>query len=174
MKPERCRATGIFSVHVHSHMQARRCLQLAAESSNWVNETLSLLTHVQTHARHCKRTVYTQVSYMRNASVVSEFLFPFADKQRTYWHFTKTSRKLTGISDYFYGLIRLSCIRRHPRVRARYMLIDPIRRSDTFIAGIRVILSWNNVFTLFTIRWRPRLFLARGVHCETREWNTYN
>lgn len=51
-------------------------LQLAAESSNWVNETPSLLTHVQTHARRCKRTVCTQVSYMRNASVASEFLFP--------------------------------------------------------------------------------------------------
>lgn len=108
---------GILSVHVHSHMQARRCLQLAAKSSNWVNETPSLLTHVQTHARRCKRTVCTQVSHMRNTGVSPLNFCSLRRQAPDVLTFYQGEPQAPSTQEYptifVAGLIRLSCIRWH-------------------------------------------------------------
>lgn len=129
----------------HTTLLLAAC-SLQRNRSNWVNETPSLLTHVRTHTlARCKRTVYTQVSYMRNARECRFWIsVPSApDKRRTYWHFTKASHKLPRRREYpaifAAGLIRLSRIRRrHVTASAsgRHTLIDPIWRRDTFIAVI--------------------------------------
>lgn len=166
--PSDCGRRGIsLGARAFAHASARRwlaacSLQLAAESPNWVNETLSPLTHVQTHARRRLQAhrLHAGVLYAQRARV-SPLNFSSLRRQApdVLTFYQGASRKLfpflpAGISGYFCGRSNSVIFAFGgvvwPRVQARYTrLIDPSFVALTLLsrAYTRVMLpDWNNAF----------------------------
>lgn len=150
-------------------MDGGRCSQLAVESSNWVNETSSFLTHIleymytythYTHtacccivARVCADVLYARREYRLNPSILS-------GKCRTYRHFAKANHnfpptRLILLFGYFCSRFNsITCIHsanvnRELQLRYIYIYIYAYRfylSSAVLLPGTRNIIECETMF----------------------------
>lgn len=163
---------------------------LQRNRSNWVNETPSLLTHVQTHARPLQaHRLHAGVLYAQRERVSPLNFCSLRPGQApdvlTFYQGEPQAPPTAGISGYFCGRSNsvilhsaASCNRECEReIHAYRSYLSPWH----FYRGHMCVMlpSWNNVFIFhwrFHVYWRLRLriFLARRIRCENRKWDVYN